>query len=146
MQYVRKWRAPWKGGFFQWVQGPPSGSRQLIEQCLGFLQVLRRKALGEPAVNGREELVGFTRTCLVAHQPRTTGRGAQLPGFRLLRSRPVERGDIGALGPCRIALQRKKPALDAERFGIIMALLPTRPLDLRDRLVDQDKCSGEIAK
>src|SRR5215472_11012815 len=79
MQYVRKWRAPWKGGFFQWVQGPPSGSRQLIEQCLGFLQVLRRKALGEPAVNGREELVGFTRTCLVAHQPRTTGPRCAAP-------------------------------------------------------------------
>src|SRR5215467_11371346 len=100
---------------------PPSNCaalRQLIEQRLGFLQVLRRKALGEPAVNGREELVGFTRTCLVAHQPRITGRGAQLPRFRPLRSRPVERGDIGALGPCRIVLQREKPAPDAERFGL----------------------------
>ena len=83
---------------------------------------------------------------LVAHQPRIAGRSAQLPGFCLLLPRPFERAEVGVLRPRRIPLQQKQPALDAERFGIIEALLPAWPLDLRGDLVDQFERSLEIAE
>ena len=82
---------------------PTAGSRQLVEQPLCFFQVLGVEALGEPAVDGREQLAGFAHAALVAHQTCVARRGAQLPGFCLLCSRPVERGDVGALRPRRIA-------------------------------------------
>src|SRR5262249_24989347 len=83
---------------------------------------------------------------LIAHQPRVAGRGAQLPGFRLLLPRPVERGAVGALRRRQIALEREHPTLDPEGFGIIIALFPARPLDLRDDVVDQIERSFEIAE
>src|SRR5262249_11333401 len=120
-------------------------SRELVEQRFGLLQILRREALGEPAVDGREQCVRLADPVVLAHQPGVAGRGAQLPGFRLLRSRPVERGEVAPLRPCRIALQQKHPALDPEDFGIVIAFFPAGALDLCDHLVDESERPGEIA-
>ena len=40
--------------------------RQLVEERLGLLQVQRVKALGEPAVDRRQQLVGFGPPSLLA--------------------------------------------------------------------------------
>ena len=71
--------------------------RQLVEQRLSVLQILRVKPFGEPTVDRSEQFAGFALAALLPHQPRIAGRGPQLPGFRLLFSRPVERGDVSAL-------------------------------------------------
>ena len=69
----------------------------------------------------------------------------QLPGFRLLHSRAVERGDSGAFGGFRVAFECKNPAFDAEGFGVVPALFPARPLDLRNGLIDESERPGMIA-
>jgi hypothetical protein len=46
------------------------------KQRLGFLRVLGRETLREPAIDRREQVVGFTRAALVAHQPRIARFGA----------------------------------------------------------------------
>src|SRR4029077_16912062 len=117
---------------------------QLIEQRLRFLQIECIEALGEPAVYRSEEIAGFALAALLPHQPRIARRGPQLPRFRLLFSRPVERGDVGALRAFGVALERQQLGPDAQCFGIIMPLLPTRPFDLGDALVDQNKRPREI--
>jgi hypothetical protein len=60
---------------------------QLIDQCLGLLQVKRVEALGEPRVDWREEVMGFCALALVAPEPRHAHRCAQFPGPCLLRPR-----------------------------------------------------------
>jgi hypothetical protein len=55
------------------------------------------EALGEPAIDGLEQVVGFPDPPLVAHEPCIAGHSAQLPGLRLLLARPVERGEVIAL-------------------------------------------------
>ena len=45
-----------------------------------------------------------------------------------------------------VALQRQQPAFDAQRLGIILALLPVRPLDFRDDRVDKMQRTVEIAE
>ncbi len=46
---------------------PPLRSRQLIEQRLCLLQIGCVEPLGEPAVDGGEQVVGFSRSALVVH-------------------------------------------------------------------------------
>src|SRR6516165_11682099 len=43
--------------------------------ALAFLQVLGAEALGKPAVDRREQVMGFAHPPLVAHQLRIAGRG-----------------------------------------------------------------------
>jgi hypothetical protein len=76
-----------------------TGAGEFVEQHLGVLQVLGVESLGKPAVDGREQIVPILHVPLVAPQALVADSAAQLPGFRLLRSRPVERSDVGALRP-----------------------------------------------
>jgi hypothetical protein len=46
--------------------GGPTSLRQLVEQHLGLLEVRRVEALGEPALDRREEVAGFSVAALVA--------------------------------------------------------------------------------
>ena len=62
--------------------------------------------------------MGLAGPALVTQQPSLARRGAQLPGFRLLSRCPVKRGDVAALRPCQVALEREQPALHAENFCI----------------------------
>ena len=60
--------------------------RQLVEQGLGLFQVQRVKALGEPAVDRSEQIVGLLPFTLIALEPRHAHCGAEFPGFGLLRT------------------------------------------------------------
>src|SRR5262245_57395050 len=58
--------------------------RQRVEQRLGFLEVSRIKALGEPAIDRRKQLVGLSAFPLLLPQAGEAQSGPQLPGFGLL--------------------------------------------------------------
>ena len=60
------------------------GSCQLFEQGFGFLKISRVKALGEPAIERRQQLIGGGPLTLLLPQPTQTHRGAQFQRFRLL--------------------------------------------------------------
>ena len=104
------------------------------------------EALGEPAVDGLEQVVGFPDPPLVAHEPCIVCRSAQLPGLRLLLARPVERGEVIALRASQITFERKHPAFDPEGFSIVVPFFPARPLNLGDDFADQIERTIEIAK
>jgi hypothetical protein len=57
---------------------------QLLQQCLGILEVRRVKALSEPAVDGCQEVVGFLAFTLLLPESSQAGRGTEFPGFGLL--------------------------------------------------------------
>jgi len=59
-------------------------SPQLFEQRLGFLQVERVEALGEPAIDRGEKIVGLLSFALIALEPGDTRRRPELKRFRLL--------------------------------------------------------------
>jgi hypothetical protein len=63
---------------------PGVALRQRVEQRLGLLEVGGVKALGEPAVDGRQQLMGLGALALLLPQARQAGGGAQLPGPGLL--------------------------------------------------------------
>jgi hypothetical protein len=66
------------------------GSCQLIEQRLGLLQIDGVKALGEPAVDLSEQLVGFGTLALLLPQPSQADRRPQLERLRLLTASGAE--------------------------------------------------------
>jgi len=76
-------------------------SAQLIEERLGFLQVLRVEAFGEPAIDGREEFAGFPDPTLVAHEPCIARRRAQLTRDEASASKAIgsRAGASGRLDP-----------------------------------------------
>jgi hypothetical protein len=49
---------------------------QVVEQGLGLLQVKSVEALGEPAVDWGEQIVGLLAFTLIAQEPRHAHRGA----------------------------------------------------------------------
>src|SRR5215472_7151563 len=60
-----------------------TGSRQFVEQCLCLFQVGRIEPLGEPAVDGSEEIAGFGSPALLAPQPGEVHDSTQFQRFRL---------------------------------------------------------------
>src|SRR5262245_66320909 len=62
---------------------PPS-LRELLQQRLRLLEVSGVKALGEPAVDRREQLVGFSMLALLLPQAGQAHGRPQLQRFRLL--------------------------------------------------------------
>src|SRR5712692_1220519 len=65
-----------RGGVPCFVQ---SSSRQLVEQCLGVLQIYRVKPLAEPAVDLRQQLSRFGPLPLALPHPAQAHRRLQLP-------------------------------------------------------------------
>src|SRR5262245_8997966 len=61
-----------------------SGSRQLIEQCPGLLQVGGVKPFGEPVVDLGQELAGFSALVLLLPQATQAQRRPQLQRLCLL--------------------------------------------------------------
>src|SRR5262249_61165924 len=59
-------------------------SSQLVDQPLGPLQLQIIEALGEPAMNWGEKIVGLLSFTLIAPQPRHAHRRAEFPGLCLL--------------------------------------------------------------
>ena len=79
-----------------------SSSRQLVEQRLRLFQIGGVEALGEPAVDRREQFARFGPPALFAPQPGEARRGAQFLGFRLLPSRDAQclfEGDLALFEP-----------------------------------------------
>jgi hypothetical protein len=74
-----------------------SSSRQLVEQRLRLFQIGGVEALGEPAINGCEQVARFGPPALFAPQPGEARRGAQLIGLCLLPSRDAQCLFEGAL-------------------------------------------------
>src|ERR671918_1919043 len=102
----------------------PASSGKLLEQRLGVLQVGGVEALGEPAVDRREQVVGLGAPALVAPEPRQAGRGAQLPGLRLLMPGDVEsalEGNAGLLNIC-MGLVQVQLASESICLGLVVAL------------------------
>ena len=73
-----------------------AGSRQLIEQTLRFFQIGGVEALGEPTVDGGEQIMSLGPPALLAPQPSEARRRAQLIGLGTLLPR-----DRFALGRSR---------------------------------------------
>jgi hypothetical protein len=57
---------------------------ELCEERLGLLQVRRVKALGEPPVHRRQQIVSLLALALGLPQASQAGGGAQFEGFGLL--------------------------------------------------------------
>ena len=78
---------------------PVAGSRQFAEQRLRLFQIGGIEALGEPIIDGGEEVASFGPPALLAPQPGEARGGAQLIGLCLLPSRPPAplRGRFGPL-------------------------------------------------
>jgi hypothetical protein len=57
---------------------------QLLQKSLGLLQVERIEALGEPAVDRREQFSSLLRLPLIAPEPHHARRRAQFPGLCFL--------------------------------------------------------------
>jgi hypothetical protein len=63
------------------VDVPTAGSRQFIEQLVGFFQICGVEAFSEPAVDGLEKLICFGPPTLLRPQPRKAHGGAQFQKF-----------------------------------------------------------------
>src|SRR6516162_1497816 len=58
--------------------------RQRVQQCLRLLQVRGVKALGEPAIDRCQQLVGFLSLALLLPESSEARSGAEFPRFRRL--------------------------------------------------------------
>jgi hypothetical protein len=63
-----------------WAGVSSADSYQLVEQRLGVLQIGGIEALGEPAVNRGEQVVGLLPLASLGPEPGEAGRGAEFPG------------------------------------------------------------------
>src|SRR6516162_624920 len=68
----------------QTADRPAAGSRQLVEQRLGFFQVGGVEALGEPPIDRGEQLARLAPPALLVPEPGEAGRGAQFPELGVL--------------------------------------------------------------
>src|SRR5271154_1483149 len=59
-------------------------SRQLLEQRLGFFQVERIEAFGEPAIDRSEKIAAFLPLALIAPEPREACGGSEFSRAGLL--------------------------------------------------------------
>ena len=126
-------------------QAQARASFELLEERLGFLQVLRSEAFGEPPVDRREQIVGVADPPCSRISRRSSSRSAA-PRTSPAAAAPSRARRCSCAPRLRIALQRQQPAFDPESFGIVPALFPVRPLDLRDGLFDQIERAVEIAE
>src|SRR5439155_16152974 len=79
------------------------------------------EALGEPAVNRREETARFGPPALLAPQPGEAGRSAQLIGLGLLPARDAQRLLEGALGFFEPVETQQRDAFEAMKFRLPQA-------------------------
>ena len=76
----------------QWAMCLQAGSypANSSNNCLGLLEIGGVKALGEPAVDRRQQLVGLGALALLLPQPTQAHGGPQLQRLRLLAAGHVE--------------------------------------------------------
>ena len=87
---------------------PVAGSRQFVEQRLRLFQIGGVEALGEPAVDRREEVAGFGVAALVAAEPGEARGGAQFPELCPLLRRDGQGLAIQFLGARGIPLPQQQ--------------------------------------
>src|SRR5262245_33295334 len=84
--------------------------RQRVQQCLRFLQVSGIEALGEPAVDWCQEVMGFLVFALLLPESTEADCRPQLPGLGLLGARHherlVKRGFSGYWLVCKASQQQ----------------------------------------
>jgi hypothetical protein len=68
-----------------------ANSGELVQENLRHFEVGGVEALGEPAVNGCQQIACFRSPALFAPQPGEARRGAQFQRFRLLLARDLKR-------------------------------------------------------
>ena len=76
------------------------------EERLRLFQVWRVEALGEPRIDGREEVMGLLPLALIAPKPGEACRRAKLPGFCLLRAGDFEGALEMTLRPRHFSFRR----------------------------------------
>jgi hypothetical protein len=103
----------------------------MIEQRLGTLQIRGIEALGEPAVNGREQLARLGPPASFTPQLGDARRGAEFIGFCLLPSSDAQRllkGDLALFEPVeadeRDAFEAMKIRLQLSVSGFFQDLQP----------------------
>src|SRR5690242_17730650 len=79
-------------------RAPSERRPKLIEQRLGFDQIRRVEALGEPAVDRGEEIVSIRDLALIPPEAGEAGAGAEFPKFRALPSCHFERFTKASFG------------------------------------------------
>jgi hypothetical protein len=87
-----------------------AGSRQFVGQGFRLLQVSRAEAFGEPAVDRREEVAGFSVMALVEAEPGEARGGAQFLELGLLLPGGAEGCAIEFLGGLGMPLPQQQPA------------------------------------
>ena len=99
-------------------------SREHCEQCLGFLEVGGVKALGEPAVDRREQSVRFHALALLLPQPPQAHGGAQFQRLRLLAAGNGEGVVETGFGLSVLVrrLQEQQFAFEAMQLGFAVTL------------------------
>jgi tetratricopeptide (TPR) repeat protein len=105
------------------VRGLAQSSSKLVKQRLGLFQIERVEALGEPAVDRSEQIVGLIPLALMAPEPRHAHRRAQFPELRALPPRHFERVAIAIPRCCVLAHGLQQRAAQAVRFGLCPPLL-----------------------
>src|SRR5204862_8161838 len=83
------------------------------------------EALGEPAVNGRQEITGCCTPALFAPQPGEARRGAQLIGLGVLLPRDAQRlseGDLALFEPVETG---QRDAFESVEFRLPLAVAPS---------------------
>ena len=120
-------------------------SRQLVEQRFSVLEIGGVEALGEPAIDRRDEVARVGSLAPVAPKPSQVKRGFQLERLGALlagdHQRPLEAGfSLG--GPIK---RQRQHALQAMQIGIAPVL--ARPPGQLDRLVeDREPAPGSPAR
>src|SRR6266481_3775664 len=118
---------------------------EAVEQRLGGPEIGGAKALGEAAVERREELTRRLGPALCMPQAGEAGGAAQLHGQNPLLARPVQRVLEVLLGPgggARGSRQQDQFALDAQELRDAPMLLVT--LGSGERLVDRGESLGDL--
>src|SRR5215467_6848445 len=96
-------------------------SRQLVQQRLRFLEVLRVETHGEPAVDRREKIAGFGALALVAPEAGEAGGDTEFPQLGALAPSDRERGAITLFCCGPIAKGEQQPAAHTVQLGLIFA-------------------------
>jgi len=90
-----------KRPFRNWLSGV-----QLLQKSLGLLQVERIEALGEPAIDRRDQFASLPRLPLITPQPCDANRRAQFP-----KTLPVASSCAGTMSNHRALTRRPKTLL-----------------------------------
>jgi hypothetical protein len=100
---------------------------QFVEERFCLLQVWRVAALGEPGIDGREEVVGLLPLAPIAPEPCEAHRRAKLPRAGLLRPGDFERALEMPLRPRLVSFRRQQ--LDFAGDAMDLCCEPSLPGD-----------------